>query len=525
MIELENNRLRISFPEVHGDAHCSIDFQRTLRIPDDGREYPLPAGLGSFPLNHIEDFGDRIPESWCKRGGVLMPMYQSEALWLNFGHSWYSGASSYPMAVKVAAGKINAVTGEQWKDGLSGEPQDYLVLPDQPWLDGYNVEKDLIRQFVAMPLGQGYSVEEQLTGAAEFGGLQIIVFPMRWEVYDRMKAERTWKEDPNDFTCYSSFESAPAMGLAVGGLMRQRIYEDKYGVDVWDTEHSSRCFIHLVNSETYASIMGKNPPHPPITKKEYADHGVPWFDYYDDGKALSGSETLSKVKSLSKVADEKGDKIWDNESINIGPVKKTNPNKHLVSEGGWGDSKEVSMNKDGVSTAFKLIIEEIELLAKTIEQEGSEAFKEGRFSDAKELAEDGQNLRVFKTKTEQLAEEWENSFDKVIRRKTDTPIETSPKSKKTKLCVRFKDGTEISEHVAADTFVEAIAKIGINKIGHLGISVRGVPLVGEERSTQYVQRRVSDKYIITHSSTKEKADILTDIAKRLKLGLSVDIVQ
>jgi hypothetical protein len=27
----------------------SMSLQRTLRIPDDGREYPLPPGLGLFP--------------------------------------------------------------------------------------------------------------------------------------------------------------------------------------------------------------------------------------------------------------------------------------------------------------------------------------------------------------------------------------------------------------------------------------------------------------------------------------------
>ena len=34
----------------------SLVFQRTLRIPDDGRDYPLPPGLGRFPLRHIDDY-------------------------------------------------------------------------------------------------------------------------------------------------------------------------------------------------------------------------------------------------------------------------------------------------------------------------------------------------------------------------------------------------------------------------------------------------------------------------------------
>lgn len=155
----------------------------SMRIPDDGRAYPLPPGLGSFPLMHIDDYASRIPREWLDRGGVLMPMWQSEALWLKFESSFVeSRGADYPFAIKVATGKINAITGENWRHGLSRNPQDYMVAPEQPWLDGYCVEKGIIRQFVAMPLGEGYTVEEQINGKAEFGGLQIEVFPMRTEI-------------------------------------------------------------------------------------------------------------------------------------------------------------------------------------------------------------------------------------------------------------------------------------------------------------------------------------------------------
>ena len=49
MIELRDDELVFRFPEVHEDAVCTIGFQRTLRIPDDNRDYPLPPGLGAFP--------------------------------------------------------------------------------------------------------------------------------------------------------------------------------------------------------------------------------------------------------------------------------------------------------------------------------------------------------------------------------------------------------------------------------------------------------------------------------------------
>ena len=189
MIELQHNRLVFSFPQVHEAAQCTIDFQRTLRIPDDNRDYPLPPGLNKFPLQHVEDHAKRLPEKWQQHGGVLLPMYQSEAMWLNFGAGRGHHALRYPFAIKIAAGKINAVTGAGWDNALQREPQDYVVLPEQPWLDGFCVQKGLIRQFVAMPLGAGYSAEEQLTGAAEHGGLQIIAYPMKRERYEAMLRE------------------------------------------------------------------------------------------------------------------------------------------------------------------------------------------------------------------------------------------------------------------------------------------------------------------------------------------------
>ena len=183
MIELRSDRLMVSFSEIHPAAKCSVDFQRTLRVPDDNQEYPLPAGLGRFPVRAVDDFD--VPGAWKPHGGVFVPMYASEALWINFS------ASGYPFAVKVAAGKIDALTGEAWNERLQKEPQDYAVLPRQPWLDGFSVAKGVVRQFVAMPLGEGVTAEEQITGAAEWGGVQMIFYPMKAEAYERYLETRT----------------------------------------------------------------------------------------------------------------------------------------------------------------------------------------------------------------------------------------------------------------------------------------------------------------------------------------------
>ena len=58
-------------------------------------------------------------------------------------------------------GKVDALTGKRWSERLTKRPQNYLVCPDQPWLDGINAGEGFIRQFVAMPLGMGYTIEGQ----------------------------------------------------------------------------------------------------------------------------------------------------------------------------------------------------------------------------------------------------------------------------------------------------------------------------------------------------------------------------
>ena len=97
-------------------------------------------------------------------------MYQREALWIQFqSRSWR------PNAVKVGAGRINAVTGKPLTRGLRPGEQDYMVCPPQPWLDGFHTGDGTIRQFVAAPLGLGVTVEEGATilGFCHFEGAVI----------------------------------------------------------------------------------------------------------------------------------------------------------------------------------------------------------------------------------------------------------------------------------------------------------------------------------------------------------------
>jgi hypothetical protein len=346
MIEIKDNALHIHFPEIEAllgegfdtelarlrtkkrgpawpsemeiaakrerltSTKITVSFQRTLRIPDDGKEYPLPAGLGRFPIEHVDDYAERLPTAWKRHGGVLIPLYQREALWLDF-------EGTYPAALKVGTGKVCCLTGEAWSDNLSKTPQNYLSLPEQPWLDGYVVAKGSIRQFVATRLGQGATVEEQLTGRADWNGMQLQAFPLKAERYLKnhlLPDLREWIAHYGQLTCPEIMCRVEApmsdycvngmeMGLGAGGRMKQEIYEDERDPAAYSRESTSRCFVHLLNARQWQAVTGKAPPDSPVTPESYRRAHLPWFLHYSEKTGVEATPQLAAIRSVDAILD------------------------------------------------------------------------------------------------------------------------------------------------------------------------------------------------------------------------------
>lgn len=160
----------------------SITFQRTLRVSDNAATNALPPGLGRFPILSATNL-PKLPSAMAKKGDFLIPMYQREAMWMSFD-------SDSDFAIKIHVGGVNAVSGEPARETEATMKrrlnlllnrkiiQDYVVAPRQRWLDGIATDAGTVRQFVATPLGSGYSVEAQITGEDVVGGIQIEVIPI-----------------------------------------------------------------------------------------------------------------------------------------------------------------------------------------------------------------------------------------------------------------------------------------------------------------------------------------------------------
>lgn len=350
--------------KVQGDrlhiGNATVTFHRTLRIPDDGKQYPLPPGLGYFPIRRVEDYAARVPEAWNKHGGVFLPMYQREAMWLGFGGNRWP-----PNALKVAIGKVNALSGLTWSEKLQARgkvKQDYMVIPDQPWLDGINAGEGFIKQFVAMPLGMGYTVEGQVTGKEKFGGLQLCVFEPKVgkfpdrdpriygrsapgaggqhassALYASFAPQSKCMAATQDFAAPAAAAAGAEMGLAAGGRMKQSIYPDTYGIDTWEKESSARVYVHLVNSLMWTHITGESMPDTPVSAKSYTDAGYRWFDLYDEPKGdIDSSKVLESVKSVKEMDKTKGiKKQQDDSSVKVKNVHTIGSDPTAVKDGKW----------------------------------------------------------------------------------------------------------------------------------------------------------------------------------------------
>jgi hypothetical protein len=250
MLKVEVNR-----DEIHFGASVTVRFMRTPRIPDDGEAYPQPQDLGTFPIFCVGDYPDRVPAAWRVRGGVFIPLYPREAIWISFSGRWWK-----PNAIKVGVGRINALTGHAWHERLTAEPQNYLVCPDQTRLDGFNRGNGALRQFIAMPLETGGDREMQTPGREECSGIHLMVFEPKAGRFPSCPPEQERE------TITRRSPSAPENAVPApqaGGRMRQEISPDEYGFDNWDPLNYGRVCVHTVNTRMFREITGREPPSRP----------------------------------------------------------------------------------------------------------------------------------------------------------------------------------------------------------------------------------------------------------------------
>jgi ubiquitin len=206
-----------------------IYFRRTVRVPESGKPNNLPPGLGAFSLYNVAEFSRVLPQDMVEKGGLFFAMYQREAMWLQF-------TSNKKFAIRIYVGGVNGITGEPMIPNMATllkrqngveKKQDYIIVPEQPWVDGIATGPGIVKQFVAVPYGSGYSIEHQITGSETTGGIQFEVIPeyktsVRFEGADIYRtphelgvsigSEMTMTNLEIPTTTYSGMQNVPTCG-------------------------------------------------------------------------------------------------------------------------------------------------------------------------------------------------------------------------------------------------------------------------------------------------------------------------
>ena len=294
--EIEADALRLG-------SSFAVSFHRTLRVPESGGPYPLPPGFGLLPILPVASIGQELPPGWREDTLGLAPIRRREALWIAFRASPES-----PCAAIIRAGRVNALTGEI-EDGPPSlrSPQNYVVAPPQLWLDGVKTASGRVRQFVAVAAGGGASVESQVAGGDEVGGLLIAAF--------EATPGRIPPPPPKGPQGPARFARLTEQALGAGGEIDQKVYPDPYGLNVWQASAAGAARIRLVDAQLLAALTGREPPPSPIDAAAYAKAGLPWFALYDEQAAdISPSEALARLRTAGEAEGAPAD-----EAVSVEP--------------------------------------------------------------------------------------------------------------------------------------------------------------------------------------------------------------
>ena len=89
------------------------------------------------------------------------------------------------------------------------------------------------------------------------------------------------------------------MGICPGGTIEQAIIKDEYDPGSWDSDCSIIFNVDILDSQVFKRYTGIKPPTTPVTAQQYAAHGFPYYDIYDE-KPSGIRGDFANVKSVNQ---------------------------------------------------------------------------------------------------------------------------------------------------------------------------------------------------------------------------------
>lgn len=136
------------------------------------------------------------------------------------------------------------------------------------------------------------------------------------------------------------------LGIGAGGSIIQHIERDENDPRIWDVANSKILNVQIIDSTTFRSLTGLDPPQTPISAQMYKQMGLPFYDLWrDEGKEDGVAGAWDGLVGVAEVAS-KGRKA-NQEHTN--PVSEGSGKWGLLNTGAWGllGSEEEKIERTG----------------------------------------------------------------------------------------------------------------------------------------------------------------------------------
>jgi hypothetical protein len=212
------NRLRLG-------TWVDVSFQRTRLV--DAEPGTPPQSYGAVPVAATHGPLD---------GDVAIALRMDEGLWLGFE------PLDAPVALRVAAGNLDAVTGQTWSESISATLQNYIVVPPQTALDGVQVGSDHARPFSALrgECADGTCVTLRLIAIPHVPALPLTSA----RALEPVQPLRSAGPDTGDEASHGV------------GLVPQTIVRDPHGLAAWDVARATSVRVAILTPEVFTELTG-----------------------------------------------------------------------------------------------------------------------------------------------------------------------------------------------------------------------------------------------------------------------------
>ena len=100
------------------------------------------------------------------------------------------------------------------------------------------------------------------------------------------------------------------------------------------------------------------------------------------------------------------------------------------------------------------------------------------------------------------------------------------REKRQRLRISFPDGTQICNTSATQTMIDAICKIGAERVAQLNMEVCHIPLVSQEVNPRYAKwtKKIDDKwFLMAQSDTRQKYMQMVSVINQLGMDVKVEL--